>query len=203
MFRIILSHWQRLDISAQHSRLRHALAILLFLASSMPGQESNDVLMRHVPSEFARKKLTLIQTDGMPGLKRGEVRLSSEELFQFIGVAGDFETQYRQLEMSYTKNHKLGYWLQSIARVSLFGTILLGLPNLKPSTQLYEWLPTIEITVFGAYTWMMAKRYNYRAQVARRDQLNLLNGLNLDQWVEDYNLKLYQKLVESGLTFSE
>jgi len=205
MFRVqLLVWWRQLNAIPQKiSFKKHTFVILSLLISTLIGQEPNDVLMRHVPSEFARKKLTLTQMDGLPVLIRGDVQLSQAEMFQFAGIPEDDETRYTQLEAIYAKNHKLGYWLHSIARVSLFGTIILSLPNLKPATQLHEWLPAIEVTVFGAYTWVMAKRYQYRAQIARHDQVKLMGDLNLEQLVEDYNLRLYQQLVESGLTFSE
>lgn len=161
------------------------------------------MLMRHVPSEFARKKLTLKRVDGLPVLIQGDKQFSNEEMFEFMGVPDDYSVKYDDYGTTYQKNHRRAYILNAMARISLFGTIILSVPQIKPATQLQQWLPTIEVTIFGTYTWIMAKRYAYRAELARRDQLKMYDGLNLDQWVEDYNLKLYQQLVESGLTFSE
>jgi len=88
MFRVqLLVWWRQLNAIPQKIPFKkHTFVILSLLISTLIGQEPNDVLMRHVPSEFARKKLTLTQMDGLPVLIRGDVQLSQTALFQFAGI---------------------------------------------------------------------------------------------------------------------
>ncbi|MCF7801650.1 MAG: hypothetical protein K9N34_06490 [Candidatus Marinimicrobia bacterium] len=182
---------------------RFAVVLVILLTCKLQGQENGTLLSRHVPSEFARTKLTLVEQDGLPVLFKGDRQLATRELFETMGKPQRFDA-YNKLELSAQKYRRRSRWLHSIARFSAFGSLFFGASRFDDqSTTLHEWLPTIEMATFGTYAWFMARRYDYRAELIQKNQREILDELNLEQWVTEYNLQLYQRLIDSGLTFSE
>lgn len=182
---------------------RFAVVLVLACTWNLQGQENESLLTRHVPSEFARTKFSVISQEGLPVLYKGDRELSTRELFVTIGQPQRFD-EYNELAYSAQKYRTRSRWLHSIARFSAFGSLFFGASRLDDeSVTLHEWLPTIEMATFGAYAWFMARRYDYRAALIQKNQQAILDELNLEQWVTEYNLQLYQKLIDSGLTFSE
>lgn len=179
-----------------------AVLLSVILLCTVRGQENETLLSRNVPSEFARAKLTLVDQDGLPVLFKGDRQLTTRELFETIGMPQRYEA-YSEFEASARKYEARSRWLHSIARFSAFGSLFLGASRIERTATLEDWLPPIEMASFGAYTWFMARRYDYRAQLIYKQQREILSDLDLEQWVVDYNLHLYQKLINSGLTFSE
>lgn len=181
---------------------RFAVVLVIVFTCKLQGQENESLLTRHVPSEFARTKLTVVSQEGLPVLYKGDRELSTRELFETIGQPQRFD-EYNELAYSAQKYRTRSRWLHSIARFSAFGSLFFGVSRLEQSATLHEWLPTIEMATFGAYAWFMARRYDYRAALIQKNQQEILDELNLEKWVTEYNLQLYQKLIDSGLTFSE
>lgn len=179
-----------------------ALLLVFIFSAELQGQDNETTLARHVPSEFARTKLTLDVQDGLSVVLKGERQLTTRELFDTVGLPERYQ-EFAILERSAEKYKTRARWLHSLARFSVFGSLYLGASRLERTATLHEWLPAIEMATFGSYVWIMARRYDYRWKLIQKDQLEILSELNLEQWVADYNLQLYQKLIESGLTFSE
>ncbi|MCF7797159.1 MAG: hypothetical protein K9N11_09665 [Lentisphaeria bacterium] len=178
------------------------ILLALCLSGALLGQDET-VLSRHVPSEFARTKLTLVTQDGLPVLYRGNRELTTHELFETIGEPQCFD-EYNQLHYAAQKYQTRSRWLHTLGRFSAFGSLFFSASRWdKQSTTLQEWLPAIEMATFGSYAYFMARRYDYRAAMIQKKQLALLSDLNLDQWVSAYNHQLYQRLIDSGLTFNE
>jgi len=182
--------------------IRYGLVILTSVVSTLLAQETPDILNRHVPNEFARKKLELVQGETSLVVLEGSRPVPMKELLQRMHKTEIYD-QYLELQQTSEKIHRRTRWLTPLARLGGFLTIFLGARQLSGNSQLNDWFPTLESGVVSIYVWIVAKRYNYRAAVMEKQAAGLLKDLDVGDWIADYNLKLYQQLVESGLTFSE